>query len=368
MQSRLLRMFWVLLMAIVTWAGCGGQIEPAVVNPQLRVVDATGVQVAADSLRAGGAAAAALRGVTAGDVLVSATGMGFLRRVVGVSRDGDALVIATAPASLDDALVEGVLHAHQDLLAPGERAADRLVDVPPLTVTFDELPLVEDGDARAALAGSVTLHPYLDVDLAVSRARVQSFRLVLHGDLDASVDLDVTAGHELSRSFEKTVWSAPPTVLTQWIGPVPVVEVVSLSLVASGEAHAGVTGSVTLGGVDAQATLAAGAQYNANAGWSGVGEHTLTLTAAAPSASIVAHAGGSVTVQARADIRFYDLAGPYVYVGPYANVELADDGSGLSRTGRVGLGAHFGGDLSVMGHHVASYDAQLFDVGRDVTF
>jgi hypothetical protein len=355
-------------MAIVTWAGCGGQIDPAVVNPRLRVVDAAGVQVAADSLRASGAALASLRGVTAGDVLVSAAGTGYLRRVVGVTRDGDALVIATAPAALDDALVEGALHSRQDLLAPGERAADRLVNVPPLTVSFDELPLFEDGDAKAALAGSVTMHPYLDVDLAVSRARVQSFTLVLHGDLDASVDLDVSAGHEVGKSFAKTVWSAPPTVLTQWIGPVPVVEVISLSLVATGEVHAGVTGAMTLGGVDAQATLAAGARYDAAAGWSGVGEHTLTLTAAAPSASVVAHAGGSVRLQARADIRFYDLAGPYVGVGPYARVELADDGGGVQRSGRIGVDGHFGGDLSIMGHHVASYDAQLFDVGRDVTF
>lgn len=369
MRKRWRQSMWKLWMAIVTLAGCSGQIDPAVVNPHLRVIDQPGVQVAADTLRVDGAARAELDGVAAGDVLVSSLGTGFLRSVVGVSRDGDALVIATRPASLDDAVVQGSLHTRQDLLAPGERVEDRTVEVPPLTVTFDELTLLEDGDdAKVALNGSVTLHPYLDVDLSVAHARVQSFELVLHGDLDAAADVDVTAGHELSQSFEKTVWTSSPTVVTEWIGPVPVVEVLTLSLVATGEAHAGVTGTVTLGGVQAHAQLAAGAQYDADAGWTPVADHSLTLDADAPSTDLLVHAGASVNLLARLDVKLYDLAGPYVDVGPYARVEVADDGDTLTRGGRVGVSADFGGDLSVMGHHVASYDAQLFDVGQDVSF
>jgi len=355
------------LVAAAALAGCAGEIDRPVVSSQLRVVDAAGFDVRPDSLRVPGSSAAALGAVAAGDVLVSSTGTGFLRRVLSVSRDGDALVLLTAPAALDDALVDGALQARDDLLAPG-RAADRVVDVPPLVVTFDELPLVGDGAApRVALNGSVTLHPYLDVDLSVSGGRVQLFDLVLHGDLDASAELDLTAGNggDMDPLFDKTLWTSAPTVLTQWIGPVPLVEVVTLSLHATGDAHASAT--LTLGGVDAHAQLSAGARYDAS-GWHAVGDHTLTLAARPASADVALSADGSVNLLVEADIKFYDLAGPYVTVGPYASVELADDGGTVSRSGRIGLSADFGGDLSVIGHHVAGYDAQLFDVGRDVTF
>ena len=359
----------LVLAAAAALAGCAGQIDHPIVQPQLHVVDATGFDVRPDSLRVPASAAAALGVVAAGDVLVSSTGAGFLRRVVSVSRDGDGLTLATAPAALDDALVEGVLHSSDDLLAPGQRAADRVVDVPPLVVTFDELPLVGDGSApRIALNGSVTLHPYLDVDLSVSGGRVQLFDLVLHGDVDASAELDLTAGNDgdMDPLFDKTLWTSAPMVLTQWIGPVPVVEAVTLSLHATGDAHASAT--LTLGGVDAHAAISAGARYDGS-GWSAVGDHTLTLAARPASADVALSADGTINLLLQADIKFYDLAGPYVTVGPYASVTLADDGSGtVTRTGRIGFSGDFGGDLSVMGHHVASYDAQLFDVGRDADF
>src|SRR5581483_10280282 len=106
---------------------------------------------------------------------------------------------------------------------------------------------------------------------------VQNFDLVLHGDIDAKVELDLTAGGALSKSFSQTIWSAPPVVLTQFIGPVPLVETISVELVATGEAHAGASGKVVLGGLDAQAQLSAGAHYDGSK-WSPVAGSSIDLT------------------------------------------------------------------------------------------
>src|SRR5262249_22173861 len=158
---------------------------------------------------------------------------------------------------------------------------ERTVDVPPLVINFDAVPLLQTGAGKATLNGTVTFHPYLDVDLQVAWGRVKDFNLVLHGDLSASADVEVTAGQQLSASFSQTIWSAPPVVLTQWIGPFPLVEVISLELTASGEAHAGVTSTMTLGGVEAEAKLAAGAHYDGSS-WTPVGERSFTINAISP--------------------------------------------------------------------------------------
>jgi hypothetical protein len=364
--------------------GCGGQIAPSqngqrgtetIVSPQLHVLDGTNLSVAPASLRGSGADATALSQLVAGDVLVSQQQGGFLRKVVRVSSDGADVVVDTEPAALDDALVQGALHASNDLLAAtapsvaGDRGAQSVVNVPPLVLNFANLPLFDYGaKGKLALNGTITLHPYLDVDLAFGGGRLQSFDLVMHGDIDAQLALQLTAGGELSQSFTQSLWTAPPVVLTQFIGPFPLVETISVELVATGEAHAGATGTLTLGGLDATAQLSAGAKFDGS-NWSPVGTQTINLTPVQPSLAVNLQAGGSVSLQARVAVRFYDIAGPYLGVGPYARAEIASQNlAAPTATGRVGLNGDFGGDVSILGHRIAGFDVQLFDVGKDFSY
>jgi hypothetical protein len=369
----------LILPTLIIVTGCAGQIETptntraiqTVTSPQLHVLDGSGVTVAPTSLRASGTAAAALASLHAGDIVVASQAGGFLRKVDSVSSNGTDIVVTTEPAALDDALVQGALHASTDLLAPaaGDRAASSVVNVPPLVINFNELPLFDQGaQGKLALDGTLTLHPYLDVDLAFGGGRLQSFELVLNGDIDAQLALKLTAGGTLSQSFTQTIWSAPPVVLTQFIGPFPLVETVSVELVATGEVHAGATGTLTLGGLDATAQLAAGARFDGTS-WSPVATQTVDLQPVQPALDVAASAGGSVSLQARVAVRFYDIAGPHLGVGPYAKVEIvSQDLTAPTATGRIGLSGDFGGDVSILGHQIAGFDVQLFDIGKDVSF
>jgi hypothetical protein len=68
-------------------------------------------------------------------------------------------------------------------------------------------------------------------------------------------------------------------------------------------------------------------------------------------------------------VRFYDLAGPYLGVGPYAKLDITSQNlAPPTATGRIGLSGDFGGDVSILGHEIAGFDVQLFDVGQNVSF
>jgi hypothetical protein len=366
-------------------AGCGGQVDGAtpdgqrgvqtITAPQLRVLDGTPVDVSASSLSGSGSAADTLAQLHAGDVVVSSQAGGFLREVVSVTADGDRVVVGTGPAALDQALVQGQLHASHDLLAAGDstiggdRSASSVVNVPPVVLNFDELPIFDYGaKGKLALNGQVTLHPYLDFDLAFSGGKVKNFDLIFHGDIDANVALKLTAGGDLSQSFAQTIWQMPPVVLTQFIGPVPLVETISVELVAVGEAHAGLNGTLTLGGLEANAQLSAGAKFDGSQ-WSPVGSQSIDVKPIKPSLAVNAHAGASVKLQARVSVRFYDVAGPFLGVGPYAKVDVVSDNFVTPvANGRVGVNGDFGGDVSILGRKIIGFDVPLFDVGKDFSF
>jgi hypothetical protein len=68
-------------------------------------------------------------------------------------------------------------------------------------------------------------------------------------------------------------------------------------------------------------------------------------------------------------VRFYDIAGPHLGLGPYANIAiLSQNFSTPTATGRIGLSGDFGGDVSILGHQIVGFDVQLFDVGKDISF
>src|SRR5262249_33357051 len=135
-----------------------------------------------------------------------------------------------------------------------------------------------------------------------------------------------------------------------------------------GEVHAGATGTLTLGGVKATANLAAGAHFD-GANWSPVTTQKFDLTPITPSLEVDANAGGSVKLQAKVSVRFYDIIGPYLAAGPYANAEIVSHNLAKpTGSARIGLNGNFGGDVSILGKKIVAFDVQLFDVGKDFTF
>ncbi len=340
-------------------------VEETIAQPNLRILEedtASRVILEPDRLAILDEVAGDLAAAHVGDVLLAHAPVPFLRKVIAIDDTGPLLTFTTEPAALTDAILEGHMQSSRDLA--GEQAAgspdELIVGINALNFDFSKTQVINEGDLKVTInKGTVSFRPYVDLDLRVGWFGVDKFQAIVHGDLEATMGVSIVAAKNISRSFSKTIWTSQPYVVTQWIGFVPVVETVTVSLVLSGEAHAGVNATLDLGGANAKASLAAGAVYE-NGQWRGVATPSLEFSAYGPSATASASAGASLQLTTRVDVKFYDVAGPYLTVGPYANAEVNNTGW----SARVGMKGAFGGSVSVLGHNLASYNQQLFDVGK----
>ncbi len=354
--------------------GCQvGEVTEGVAQPNLVILDdstASRLRVEQGGLFVATADAGTLVQVHQGDVILSNGTNPFLRKVLSVRDTSGQLAILTEPAALTDAILQGHVQSHRDLLSepvplqPGQTGV--IIPVDKLALDFGATALIEQAGIKVNInQGTVAFRPVLDVDVQIDDGSLTSFHAILQGDLEASMGITISTDHSFNRSFSTTIWESPRYVATQFIGAVPVVEVVTISLVLSGEVHAGASGTIDLGAAKATARFQAGATYE-DGEWSAVADPSIDFEARGPSLAASSSAGASMRLTNRIDVKFYDVAGPHLIVGAYAKTDLTDSlANGLDWTGRVGMDATFGGDLTVLGKNVATYNRGLFDLGRD---
>ncbi len=345
---------------VLLGAGCGP--APAVetdervtVLPPEVVLDVEADRVA--FARPGNEALAALR---VDDLVVSAQGEGFLRRVLAVHDDGERIMLDTEPAALGDAIIDGDVDealalgdgkwdSHTLQLVRVDVRGQRPIDTADLTVDVH----------RAALS----LLPTLDLDLAMRGRRLEHFEAVLSSQLDAELDLEVRVRAGTIRPAV-TLWRSVPMVFYQQIGVVPVVETAVISVGVRLEVTARGDGRVRLQGA-LRSTLAAGLRFE-DGHWQRVAESSHALDGHLPAAELdVDQIDVRAYLFTRLDVKFYDLAGPFIDVGPYVQVDhpLGTD----AYRGRVGLYGEVGGTLRVFGVRVPALPRfELFDVSRPV--
>jgi len=354
-----------LLAAAVGCAGCaisapGDPSEPTVDSRVTVLPDLTGMVVDAESVTIPRDGNGSLASLAAGDIVVSTVGEGFLRRIDAVTLTASSFVFATSDAELPDALIdaqlvtalggEGKADTHQ-LPTIGFRIADRqLLDNPAIS-------------ARIANA-SLAFAPEIDLDLKISDRSVEAFELILRGRVTGALDLEVDA-YDAAAGPEIVLWESPPAIFHQQVGILPVVETVTTSVVIKLQATAKGHGRIRVH-ADALATLVAGVRYTSEAGWNGVADVGLTTHGSVPEASVTfEQVGIRVWLAARADVRLYGVAGPFVAAGPQASVYRATSDGHIG--GEVGFRAAAGGGLKFLRLNVPAlptYD--LFDVTRPI--
>lgn len=336
-------------------------------QPTLRVLDSTD-EALVTVTHAGlliDTRARVLDTLAVGDVIVSSGAEPFLRKVVSIGGgDGDRLALTTEPGSLTDAIRDGEMYSSGDVfdrdIVPGS-ASDLVIAIDRLALDFNNTALIDEADIKVHIdRGSIRFRPSLDTDLQIADGWVSHFHAILRGELSASMGVTITAGRSFTRSFSRTLWQSPVYRATQFVGIVPVVETVRVSLIVSGEARAGTSGTVELGHATATASMEAGATYE-EGGWTAVSRPAITLDARGPSTQVSASAGASLRLGLRVEVKLYDIAGPHLTIGAYARTSVANT---TGWTGRVGVDGVFGGNVSVLGATLAAYDARLFDVGR----
>ena len=144
------------------------------------------------------------------------------------------------------------------------------------------------------------------------------------------------------------------------IGPVPVVEVVSV--VVGLEVNASTEGATSLEvGASAHSSISAGARYT-NGTWQHVGDHTLVLHSDGPTLTSDNNFTVSVKMPIELHVQFYDLAGPYISLEPYLQAEYKR-GEGI--TPSWGTEGVVGGQVNLLGagndSRLLGIEASLFD-------
>jgi hypothetical protein len=152
----------------------------------------------------------------------------------------------------------------------------------------------------------------------------------------------------------------PPYYAVFWAGYVPIVVSVRARLLAGYDLLFGaeVTGEQD---VSADGSVSAGLEY-ANGGWRNLASKSLSLSHAGTT-NIISHSlSGDITLTARLDVSFYELAGPYIGLQAYAGVKhvgTADTSGWLLQDGLRGLA---GAQVAVFGKSVVGYQSVLFDL------
>ena len=338
-------------------AGCAVPSDEPAVDPRVRVLpEIPELVVAPTTLELPRAAG---RDIAIGDIVISQHGEGFLRAVDAITTRGESLVLETHDAELGDALIDANIAT-----SVGGGKADTH-QLPAMHVAITDRRLVDNAAITARIVeASLDFEPALDLDLEIADRRLESFEMVLRGRVSGSIDLEVVA-RDVDVGPEIRLWESPPAVFYQQVGPVPVVETVTTSVELRLSALAQGEGRIRID-AGAIATMAAGIRYTAEGGWDGVGDLDVTTHGSVPIASAsLDRVGVRAWLAARADVRLYGLAGPYVAAGPQVSVvrDLGDRTIDAS----AGFRGETGGGLKFFRLNLPAIPSfELFDLLREL--
>ena len=384
---------------LVVWlllAGCGGKQDGVVVHKEVRVVDAALRERLQDfALGADGAGtlrfAADAPGVAAlepGRVLVSEPAgdtapHGFLQRIRSKRTEGGSIVFETEQVTLEEVFEQADI-VHEVQLKPEQLVASEIhypgIQLQPMgnvgqsssasrsfdfNVSFDKVLIDVDGDEETVddqlrIDGSFKLSAGVEMKIKIGTEylvvpTVEHLRFL--AKLEEAVELNLTG--TLQDTFEKEIEVANFTfgAITVFVGPVPVVFSVSMSLSvgATGEISASLKASASQ-----SVSLQVGAEYKQDGGWKNLSGFDSTFDVPKPELSL----SGKARAFARPElaIAVYGIGGPTAAATAFAelDVELFRDPF-WEMTGGMDLAVGLKAEIPVIGKKFDwSEDFELF--------
>jgi hypothetical protein len=352
------RLSWICSLLL----GCDA-VEPAAVpSPRLNDVSV----LTADQLRAVGTDDVVVAGDTPlrpGDIVVSETGAGLLRRVVAVVERAGERRVETTPAYLGDVVEDGELHLQLALYDGEELPQPRALSGPTLegaAWAIGDTKITADAglDIRVK-QGSFYFDPALFLDFAVQGHKFEQFAIGAYGDLGAELEIEIKS--DAMAKVSNKLWKIAQTPTFKFvgaIGPVPVVVTTRLELnlgasfTGKGAVHA--TQRVAIDGwVDLAASYDDGA-------WSTFGDHGFSLLKVSPIVTATGEAVGKVYLEGKLSFAFYDVIGPTFALRPYGEIGVKS-GNSPSWNTSAGVTGRLGGEVKLTDYHKIGVEATLFD-------
>jgi len=250
--------------------------------------------------------------LNSGDIIVSDYETGFLRRVSEVQETDGEIVVLTDPASIEE------LYKYANLSTTVELEGEN--DAPWVNWDFSHTVLIDNPEGiplRVEITdGQFIMEPVVEMDLHISGfpPQVDSFYFAMGGQASFDVKVEAIAGGSIDWADEQVL---PLVTMTPFVIPnTPIVIVPQLNLILGAQAHLSAQATAEAG-ISANSLILAGVRYQFGA-WENVEVQDFDFYHFGPVVS--ADVSAELEGHARLEIKFlfFNVAGPYLQVGPYA--------------------------------------------------
>jgi hypothetical protein len=307
------------------------------------------------------------------DILVSSAGVGVLRKVVSVRREGGNVILTTAAAALTDAIQKGSAELTKTLTindtagsirtAPGVHVLRSTRQPNGFFVRLDGVIYDDDRNPQTTndqvvANGSLDITPGFTFSLQIDNWQLQSlnFSTTTTEDLNFSVQMPLL---NISSQHEIEVFSVPFHPIVFFIGFVPVVITpnLSVSVGIDGSIHASMQSSITQ-----HAEYTGGLRFNSGQ-WTRYRTESHTFGFQPP--TLTAGANVKAYTEPALELLLYGVVGPKANGSLYAELD-AD----LTRTPWLvlygGIDVTVGVELEILSHVIVGYEATVLDLRAEL--
>lgn len=310
-----------------------------------------------------------------GNIIVSNSGEGLLRKVVSVNSSSGAIVLETEDATFEDFIEEGTvawtkmlsqadLQYSKDLSGGSQLRKTYMKSARSTTGPADALSftldinatLFEDEDgAKVEVIGSSESRFSIDFASSYGVIGINEFKTAFITDTTHDLELKITKKVPIME-IEKAIHSF-------YFTPIPInafmviVPQVVINVGVKGEAEGSLTSAISL-----NAVATAGVYYKKGNGWSPIGDYTATVEnhrlETAAQASMIGYLSPEFSIKINA------VAGPLLSAQGYLKAQ-----SGLTSTNATdplwwkiyaGVGAHIGAKVEIFSWLLAKYDVEIY--------
>ena len=277
-----------------------------------------------------------LQSLEVGEIMVSdvtvAAPAGYLRKVTEITNSGEAIIINTEPALLEEIVEDGSVYLSQVLDPADVASMSNLPGVTlvqngtksPFTFYFEVTDVVlYDDDSNLStkndqIKANGAIEFDLDYELYFNLQGAQLRTLVFTNQNSIRDTIEIVAEVELGSIEEEKILSSQVfNPITVFVGPVPIVFFPKLDMVV------GVDGSVKVGmttSVSHDLSMRAGVMYSYPNGWARIAELSDEYTFSPPHATLEATIKGYYGD--RFNLYLYGVAGPYVNFTPFLEFKV----------------------------------------------
>jgi protocatechuate 3,4-dioxygenase beta subunit len=296
------------------------------------------------------------------------TPYGLLRKVTLIRKVRGNIIVETEPASLEEAIQDGIFRANitltpddvisVDTLKKGIRAQSKTPRA--FNVSMDNVILYdEDGNEATTndqirASGSISFEPVFSFDVEIGGFRIRH----LTSEITMTNTSSLKTISEVSKSIEKKIpiavyYFTPIPIST--LPPIVITPEITLNVGASGEVSLGITTDVTQ-----TAELTAGLSYSSG-NWSIIKDFHSDFQFVPPLLSAGANFRGFIGVELSSLVN--GIAGPYGEVSGYLELN-ADPLSNPWWKLYGGLLADMGVKMEIFSHTIANYYCNIIDYSQ----